>query len=102
MTFYRSNKNKKLITTTVDIDSLEMKSPESLVEEIENKELNDLILSELELMNKDFKEVFILREYSGLSYREISSILDIEEDLVKSRLYKARQKLTNTISTLVD
>ena len=102
MTFYRSTKNKKLITNAVNIEDLEIEEPQSLADEIENKELNNLILTELDFMNADFREVFILREYSGLSYKEIASLLSIDEELVKSRLYKARQKLVNKISKLVE
>lgn len=102
LTFYRSTKNKKLITNSVDINDVEIESPILLADEIENKELNKLILTELDLMNEDFKEVFVLKEYSGLSYKEIASLLDIDEDLVKSRLFKARQKLINKISKLVE
>ncbi|MCK7525290.1 MAG: hypothetical protein MZV64_50615 [Ignavibacteriales bacterium] len=57
-------------------------------------------MNELEVMNEDFSEVFVLKEYSGLSYKEIASLLEIDEDLVKSRLYKARQKLINKISKI--
>lgn len=99
--FLRSTKTKKLLSDTVDIDDVEISSDKSLADEIENKELNKLILRELEIMNIDFKEVFILKEYSGLSYKEIASLLSIDEGLVKSRLYKARQKLVKKISKLV-
>ena len=102
MTFFRSAKNKKLITNAVNIEDLEIEETQSLAEDIENKELNKLILTELDIMNADFREVFILREYSGLSYKEIASLLEIDEELVKSRLYKARQKLVNKISKLVE
>jgi RNA polymerase sigma-70 factor (ECF subfamily) len=102
MTFYRSTKNKKLITNAVNIDDFEIEEPQSLEEVIENKELNRLILTELDFMNADFREVFILREYSGLSYKEIASLLEIDEELVKSRLYKARQKLVNKISKVLE
>ena len=102
MTFYRSTKNKKLITNSVNIEDFEIEEPQSLAEEIENKELNKLIFTELDIMNADFREVFILREYTGLSYKEIASLLDIDEELVKSRLYKARQRLINKISKLVE
>ena len=101
MGFLRSTKNKKLISEAADIDDIEIGSDVSLEDEIENKELSKLILSELENMNEDFREVFVLKEYSGLSYKEIASLMDIDEDLVKSRLYKARQKLINKISKLV-
>ncbi len=60
-----------------------------------------MLCHELGLMSVEFREVFILREYSGLSYKEIASLLEIDEDLVKSRLYKTRQKLVNRISKLV-
>ncbi|MEO8232016.1 MAG: RNA polymerase sigma factor [Ignavibacteriota bacterium] len=101
LSFYRSTKNKKLITKSVDINDVEIENPFLLADEIENKELHKLILSELDLMNEDFKEVFVLKEYSGFSYKEIAALLDIDEELVKSRLYKARQKLINKISKLV-
>lgn len=99
--FLRSNKNKSLITHSVDLEEIEIKEPTLLTEEYENKETNKLILDELEKMNEDFKEVFVLKEYSGLSYKEIASLLNIDEELVKSRLYKVRQKLINKISKLV-
>jgi RNA polymerase sigma-70 factor (ECF subfamily) len=101
MAFLRNTKNKKFITEVVDIDTYEIENKTSLADELENTELKKLILNELEVMNEDFSEVFILKEYSGLSYKEIASLLDIDEDLVKSRLYKARQKLINKISKLV-
>lgn len=102
MAFLRNTKNKKFITESVDIENYEIEDKTSLADEIENKELNKLILSELENMSEDFREVFVLKEYSGLSYKEIASLLEIDEDLVKSRLYKARQKLINKISKLVE
>jgi RNA polymerase sigma-70 factor, ECF subfamily len=100
--FLRSNKNKSLITHSVDLEEIEIQEPTLLTEEYENKETNKLILDELDKMNEDFKEVFVLKEYSGLSYNEIASLLNIDEELVKSRLYKARQKLINKISKLVE
>lgn len=101
MTFYRSTKNKKFITESVDIDDFEIENKISLVDEIENAELKKLILNELDNMNDDFREVFLLKEYSGLSYKEIASLLNIDDELVKSRLYKARQKLINKISKVL-
>ena len=102
MSFLRNTKTKKFISESLDIEDVEIENKISLADEIENKELSKLILIELENMNEDFREVFVLKEYSGLSYKEIASLLSIDEDLVKSRLYKARQKLINKISKLVE
>ena len=99
--FLRSNKNKSLIIHSVDIQELEIREPVLLTDEVDNKETNKLILDELDKINEDFKEIFVLKEYSGLSYKEIASVLNIDEELVKSRLYKARQKLINKITKLV-
>ena len=101
LTLFRNRGIKKLYTNAVDLEEVEIESPQSVSDEIENKELNKLMLNELNEMNEDFREVFVLREYSGLSYKEVASLLEIDEDLVKSRLYKARQKLENKISKLV-
>ena len=101
LAFFRSTKNKKLYSNSVDLQETEIESPDSLIEQIENRELSKIVLSELNLMSLEFREVFILREYSGFSYKEIAALLEIDEDLVKGRLYKARQKLVNKISKLV-
>ncbi|MBK8944949.1 MAG: RNA polymerase sigma factor [Ignavibacteriae bacterium] len=68
---------------------------------IELKEMKKLILSELDKMEFEQKEVYLLKEYGGLSYKEIAETMGIDIDLVKSRLYKVRQKLINKISKLV-
>ena len=102
LAFFRNTKNKKLYSEAVDLDEIEIQAPDLLSEQIENIELSKIIYNELKLMSLEFQEVFVLREYSGLTYKEISSLLDIDEDLVKSRLYKARQKLANRISKLIE
>jgi RNA polymerase sigma-70 factor (ECF subfamily) len=102
LALFRSTKDKKLYTNKIDLEDANIEDPISLTEETENKELRKLILKELDSINDDFREVFILKEYSCLSYKEIASLLEIDEELVKSRLYKARQKLINKISKYVE
>lgn len=69
--------------------------------EIEKKDLINMIDIELDKQDQSHKEIFILREYSGLSYREIAKVLNISEDLVKSRLFKLRQKLIKKFSKYI-
>lgn len=68
---------------------------------VEIKEMKKIIFEELDKMENGQKEVYLLKEYGGLSYKEISETMNIDIDLVKSRLYKVRQKLINKISKLV-
>jgi RNA polymerase sigma-70 factor (ECF subfamily) len=42
---------------------------------------------------EDFKAVFILRTYEGMSYEEIAAALKIEVGTVMSRLFRARARL---------
>lgn len=62
----------------------------------------NLIETGLKRMDVEIKEIFILREYSQLSYKEIASVLGINEDLAKSRLFGIRKKLIHNISKIVN
>ena len=47
----------------------------------------------MELLPHDMREAFVLREYDGLSYNEISEMLNIKLDTAKVRVFRARQKI---------
>lgn len=96
-------KKKVDLTKFVSDDSfdIEVISSENLEYQFELKEMKKIILKELEKVSIEQKEVFLLKEYGGFSYKEISAISNINEDLVKSRLYKTRQKLIDKISKLI-
>lgn len=82
-------------------DENSLKDGKDLMTEIEEKELKSIIENELNKIPADQREVFILREYSGLSYKEIADIMEIDENTIKSRLYHTRQKLIDRISRIV-
>jgi len=96
-------KKKIDITKFVSEDSSDVKvnSKENLEYQFELKEMKKLILKELEHISIEQKEIFLLKEYGGLSYKEISVISNISEDLVKSRLYKTRQKLISKLAKMI-
>jgi RNA polymerase sigma-70 factor (ECF subfamily) len=41
----------------------------------------------------EYREAFVLREYEGLSYNEITDILHTTLPAVKSRIYRAKERL---------
>ena len=101
---YAHFRKKKIDITkfiSKDISEVEKKSDENIEYQFELKEMKNLILKELENISIEQKEIFLLKEYGGLSYKEISAISKIDENLVKSRLYKTRQKLINKISRII-
>ncbi len=100
-TYFRKKKIDITKFVTEDVSELEAKSKENIEYQFELKEMKNLIIKELDNISIEQKEIFLLKEYGGLSYKEIANISNIEENLVKSRLYKTRQKLINRISKII-
>lgn len=99
--YYRKKRIRSDQFGVEDPDEIEIESEESIENEFEKKEMKELILFELNNLPVEQREVFILKEYSGLKYTEIGDVLGIDEKLVKSRLNKVRNKLINKISKLI-
>lgn len=99
--YYNLHKRNKRIEK-FDEEFTERKKDEFELEYyVEIKEMKKIIFEELDKMENEQKEVYLLKEYGGLSYKEISETMNINIDLVKSRLYKVRQKLISKISKIV-
>ncbi len=91
---FRKTKNR----IEEDISNYELKlSSSNFVNDFEQQELTDLIENELKQMDPAQSEVYFLKEYSNLCYKEIAEIMEITEDLVRSRIFKVRQKLRTAI-----
>ncbi len=58
-----------------------------------NNELLKLIKMALEILPDEYKDIFVLREYDGLSYQDISDITELPLSTVKIRIYRAKQKI---------
>ena len=65
---------------------------------LERKQVYKQIMDALEKLPADQKQVILLRELEGLSYREISEVMDIPEGTVMSRLFYARKKLQKLLA----
>ena len=99
--YYRGKATKVDQFGVEDTDGLELGSGFDLMDLIELKYLKEKIENELENIPLEQKEVFSLKEFGGLSYYEISSVLGIDENLVRSRLHSAREKLMTKLSKAV-
>jgi RNA polymerase sigma-70 factor (ECF subfamily) len=64
--------------------------PAHLVLKEENREAVRRALAELPV---EFREVLVLRELEGLSYKEIASVTDMPQGTVMSRLARGRERL---------
>jgi RNA polymerase sigma-70 factor (ECF subfamily) len=83
---------KKLINRLFKLrsrnESEEGKTPEA---EVAHREQLLILKKTITKLNKKHREVFVLREYGHLSYREIAATLGIKEGTVMSRLNRGRE-----------
>ena len=100
-THYRNKKIRVDQFGVLDYDSINVLSEDDLREEFEIKEIKEILMSELDSMSFEQREVFILKEYAGMSYKEIASVMEIDENLVKSRLFNTRQRLIKRVSKVL-
>lgn len=94
-------RKKKIRSENYIDENFEYASDTNINEFVEELEIKEMIDKEISKIDDDSREIFVLREYSGLSYSEISNILGIEQSIVKGRLFRTRQKLIDKFSKLV-
>ena len=99
-TFYRNKKIHVDQYGVMDANEIDLDSSIKLDEEIELNETKEIITKTLDAMPVEQREAFLLKEYSGFSYKEIAAMLNITEDLVRSRLFKTRQRLLAKLSRI--
>lgn len=68
----------------------------------EQRELQELVHQAIGRLPEDFRTVIVLYDIRGLSYQEISQLLDIPLGTVKSRLNRARLALRDEMEPWVE
>ncbi len=66
------------------------------------QEERSIIYKCIDELSQNQRLVFQLREIEGLSYNDISNVLDISEDLVKVTLFRARRKMKELLEKYND
>jgi RNA polymerase sigma-70 factor (ECF subfamily) len=74
-------------------------SPERVAE---NDQLRSIVLTEVNNLKYEYREVVVLRDLEGLRYREIADILGCSVEAVKSRLFRARSVLRERLEELLE
>ena len=69
-------------------------------ENVSRKQVYTRIMTAVDQLPEDQRQVLILRELEDMPYKEIADILDIPEGTVMSRLYYARRRLQEVLSDL--
>ncbi len=90
-TWLRRNRVNELATPfDEETHSVESDDPETILLEGADREM---LRQALEALPVEFREVVILRELEGLSYKEIAGVADVPVGTVMSRLARARKRL---------
>ncbi len=89
--------NLKKKNTRWASDDIEDHTLSSRDDAYDQKELLNLIKTSLELINPDYREAFILREYNGFSYEEIARMLEISVPTAKIRVFRAKEKIRKVL-----
>jgi RNA polymerase sigma-70 factor (ECF subfamily) len=98
--FLRRERRREAVTASVSLDDdgesapIQVSDPRFSPErQLECRELRAALDRALAKLSDDHRQVLVLRESEGLSYREIAQALGVEEGTVKSRLARARLAL---------
>ena len=91
------NKNKKFVHVSYEdfMAYNEVKTYDG------REELLDLINDALDTLPDKYKEMFILREYDGLSYSDIAEVTDETVANVKVRIHRSKQKIREILEPYI-
>jgi RNA polymerase sigma-70 factor (ECF subfamily) len=67
----------------------------------EKKEEMDIISNALELLDFQYKEVFILRQYHNMEYTEIAAITNESIPVLRNRYFRAKEKLKEILEPIL-
>lgn len=96
-TWLRRNRAPELTADAVELDEFSGGdlNPEAVMMQSADSEALRRALEELPL---EFREALVLREFEGLSYKEIAVVTDLPIGTVMSRLARARKRLQQSLA----
>jgi RNA polymerase sigma-70 factor (ECF subfamily) len=74
---------------------------QNITKDYDKKELIELIITSLDLIEEKYREVFIMKEFEGLNYHEIAEHQSINYDNAKRRYLRAKEKLITVLNPYI-
>jgi len=65
---------------------------------VNQKQERERVRQSLDTLPPDYRAAIVLRYWHGLSYREISDLMETTESAIKSRLHRARRMLAQELA----
>lgn len=95
-------------STDVDMEDAQQADDTSLLHEIDSPEANmeredlrKVIYQAIDELPEELKTAFSLREFSGLSYEDITEIMGCPVGTVRSRIFRAREAIDKRVQELL-
>ena len=102
------SRSRRPPATDLEVDEAEVTELGTVLREIENPEgslatakLKAAIDTAIEELPEDLRTAFTLREFSGLSYEDITEVMDCPVGTVRSRIFRAREAIDKKIRELL-
>ena len=97
LTWLGKNRAAQVATAELGLDRLAGRARAADAELVREEE-RQLLSAAIDALPLTFREVFVLRELEGLSYKEIARIAEIPLGTVMSRLARARENLQQLLA----
>ena len=77
----------------------DINTPESL---LLTKQIGETVNSAMDALPEELRTAIVLREIDGMSYEEISEIMNCPIGTVRSRIFRAREAVAGRLRPLLD
>ncbi|HEY8385507.1 MAG TPA: RNA polymerase sigma factor RpoE [Porticoccaceae bacterium] len=106
---YLVARNRRPPSSDVDVEDAEFYSGSEMLKDVDSPEnllyrdeLQKVVTDAIEGLPEDLRTALSLREFDGLSYEEIATVMDCPVGTVRSRIFRAREAIDNRIKSLMD
>lgn len=86
-------------TSRVENELTDGETPEAV---LASKEIAATVNAAIEALSEDLRQAITLREIEGLSYEEISEVMNCPIGTVRSRIFRAREAIAQRLRPLLD
>jgi RNA polymerase sigma-70 factor (ECF subfamily) len=69
----------------------------NVMNEVHDSQFKEAFEDSLKKLDEKHREVFTLRHFDGLSIKEISEVMEVNEGTIKSRLFYATKQLSQQL-----
>tara|TARA_B100001142_G_C14049172_1_gene545178 strand:+ start:176 stop:754 length:579 start_codon:yes stop_codon:yes gene_type:complete len=101
-------RKRRPLTSDMQVDEAEISETDSALSDIADPESNlatqnlkKAIFDAIEELPDDLRTAFTLREFSGLSYEDITEVMGCPVGTVRSRIFRAREMIDGKIRVLL-